>query len=135
MLIKIKQKKKKMVVYTTITINSQFLVAQHKRASSFFRYYLDVRKRRSRDRVSLPVSSFESAETNIDKALPVLLLNRGSGLVGQAIRWVIANEAVGSKFGKKSENEQWIFLSSKEADLRWASFASLDLRTILCAFG
>lgn len=44
--------------------------------------------------------------------------NRGSGLVGQAIRWVIDNETVGSKFGKKSENEQWIFLSSKEADLR-----------------
>ncbi|THV02165.1 NAD(P)-binding protein [Dendrothele bispora CBS 962.96] len=47
----------------------------------------------------------------------VILVTGGSGLVGQAIKHVIENEPVGSRFGKK-ENETWIFASSSEGDLR-----------------
>ena len=42
----------------------------------------------------------------------------GTGLVGEAIRYVVENEPVGSKFGKQSADEQWVFLSSKDGDLR-----------------
>ncbi|KAK7461018.1 hypothetical protein VKT23_008946 [Stygiomarasmius scandens] len=47
----------------------------------------------------------------------VILVTGGSGLVGQAIKYVIENEPAGSRFGKK-ENETWIFASSSEGDLR-----------------
>lgn len=42
----------------------------------------------------------------------------GTGLVGEGIRWVVENEKIGSRFGKKTANEKWIFLSSKDGDLR-----------------
>jgi GDP-L-fucose synthase len=48
----------------------------------------------------------------------VVLVTGGTGLVGSALKYVIENEPVGSKFGKSSENEQWIFLTSKDGDLR-----------------
>ncbi|KAH8917051.1 GDP-L-fucose synthase [Atractiella rhizophila] len=48
----------------------------------------------------------------------VVLVTGGTGLVGQGIKWVIENEPVGSRFGKKTEDEKWIFLSSREGDLR-----------------
>jgi len=38
--------------------------------------------------------------------------------VGQGIKWAIENEPVGSKFGKRTADEKWIFLSSKDGDLR-----------------
>ncbi|ORX33586.1 NAD dependent epimerase/dehydratase family-domain-containing protein, partial [Kockovaella imperatae] len=41
----------------------------------------------------------------------------GSGLVGSAIRHVISTEPEGSTFGQRPD-EEWIFLSSKECDLR-----------------
>lgn len=47
----------------------------------------------------------------------IILVTGGSGLVGQGIRHVVETEPVGSKFGKR-ENEQWIFVGSSEADLR-----------------
>jgi hypothetical protein len=46
----------------------------------------------------------------------VVLVTGGSGLVGKAIEWVVENEA--GRFGKR-ENERWIFLSSKDGDLRY----------------
>jgi GDP-L-fucose synthase len=46
----------------------------------------------------------------------VILVTGGSGLVGEAIKWVIENDT-SERFGKK-ENEKWIFLSSKDGDLR-----------------
>lgn len=46
----------------------------------------------------------------------VILVTGGSGLVGEAVKWVIENET-GERFGKR-ENEKWIFLSSKDGDLR-----------------
>jgi GDP-L-fucose synthase len=52
--------------------------------------------------------------------MAVILVTGGTGLVGKAIEHVINSEAVGSRFGKK-EGETWIFASSKEADLRYAS--------------
>jgi hypothetical protein len=48
----------------------------------------------------------------------VILVTGGTGLVGKAIEYVINNEPVGSRFGRK-EGEKWIFVSSKEADLRF----------------
>lgn len=48
----------------------------------------------------------------------IVLVTGGSGLVGQGIEYVTDNEAVGSKYGKKTEDEQWIFLTSKDGDLR-----------------
>lgn len=41
----------------------------------------------------------------------VILVTGGSGLVGQAIQSVIKTE--------KLPDEEWIFLSSKDADLWW----------------
>lgn len=39
-----------------------------------------------------------------------IMVTGGSGLVGQAIRTVVAEEA--------QPNEHWVFLSSKDGDLR-----------------
>lgn len=47
----------------------------------------------------------------------VILVTGGTGLVGQAIKYVIENEPEGSRFGKKP-GETWIFASSSEGDLR-----------------
>ena len=38
--------------------------------------------------------------------------------MGSAIQYVIAHEPVGSVFGRK-EDEEWVFLSSKDCDLRY----------------
>ncbi|KAI8391218.1 uncharacterized protein BYT42DRAFT_186026 [Radiomyces spectabilis] len=46
----------------------------------------------------------------------VILVTGGSGLVGKAISWVIENDK-SEQFGKK-EGEKWIFLTSKDGDLR-----------------
>ncbi|KAL9558004.1 hypothetical protein MBANPS3_001104 [Mucor bainieri] len=46
----------------------------------------------------------------------VILVTGGSGLVGEAVKWVIENDK-SERYGKK-ENETWIFLSSKDGDLR-----------------
>ncbi|ORY02988.1 epimerase-domain-containing protein [Basidiobolus meristosporus CBS 931.73] len=46
----------------------------------------------------------------------VIIVTGGSGLVGQAIKWVIENDH-SERFGKK-ENEEWVFLTSKDGDLR-----------------
>ncbi|KAG9043574.1 hypothetical protein FS837_009384 [Tulasnella sp. UAMH 9824] len=47
----------------------------------------------------------------------VILVTGGSGLVGQAIKYVIETEPVGSKFGKR-EGETWVFATSKDGDLK-----------------
>ncbi|KAF0484139.1 epimerase-domain-containing protein [Gigaspora margarita] len=47
----------------------------------------------------------------------VILVTGGSGLVGKAIEWVIENDK--GRFGKM-EDEKWIFLTSKDGDLRSA---------------
>lgn len=48
----------------------------------------------------------------------VILVTGGTGLVGEAIKWVIENEK-SERFGKR-EGETWIFLSSKDGDLRYS---------------
>lgn len=48
----------------------------------------------------------------------VCLVTGGTGLVGRALQWVIENEPIGSRYGKRNEAETWIFLSSKDGDLR-----------------
>lgn len=45
----------------------------------------------------------------------VILVTGGSGLVGKAIEWVIEND--NGKYGKQ-EGEKWIFLTSKDGNLR-----------------
>jgi len=47
----------------------------------------------------------------------VILVTGGSGLVGDAIKYIIETEPVGSKFGKK-EGETWIFARSSDGDLK-----------------
>jgi len=47
----------------------------------------------------------------------VILVTGGSGLVGQAIKYVIETEPEGSRFGKKP-GETWIFATSKDGDLK-----------------
>jgi hypothetical protein len=46
----------------------------------------------------------------------VILVTGGSGLVGKAIEWVIENDK-SERYGKK-EGEKWVFLNSKDGDLR-----------------
>jgi len=46
-----------------------------------------------------------------------ILVTGGSGLVGNAIKHVISTEVPGSRFGKH-EGETWIFIGSKDGDLR-----------------
>ncbi|GAA5881103.1 hypothetical protein JCM1840_007102, partial [Sporobolomyces johnsonii] len=48
----------------------------------------------------------------------VILVTGGTGLVGTAIDYTIQHEAVGSRFGKFAEDDKWIYLSSKDGDLR-----------------
>ncbi|KAG9296703.1 hypothetical protein G9A89_001335 [Geosiphon pyriformis] len=45
----------------------------------------------------------------------VIVVTGGSGLVGKAIEWIVGNET--GRFGKQ-EGEHWIFLTSKDGDLR-----------------
>ena len=47
----------------------------------------------------------------------IVLVTGGSGLVGKAIEDVINTELVNSRFGKL-QNETWVFLTSKDGDLR-----------------
>jgi GDP-L-fucose synthase len=50
----------------------------------------------------------------------VVLVTGGTGLVGYAIRHVIESEPVGSRVGRR-EGEAWVFVGSKDADLRLVS--------------
>jgi FlaA1/EpsC-like NDP-sugar epimerase len=43
----------------------------------------------------------------------VIMVTGGTGLVGHAVRVIAESE-------EKRENEQWVFLSSKDGDLRYA---------------
>lgn len=49
--------------------------------------------------------------------MSVILVTGGTGLVGEALKWVIENDK-SERFGKK-EGETWVFLSSKDGDLRY----------------
>ncbi|KAI0050319.1 NAD(P)-binding protein [Auriscalpium vulgare] len=50
-------------------------------------------------------------------SVSVILVTGGTGLVGSAIRRVLETEPVGSRYGRLP-GERWVFLSSKDADLR-----------------
>lgn len=47
----------------------------------------------------------------------VILVTGGSGLIGQAMQYVIATEPEGSRFGKKP-GEKWVFIGSEDGDLK-----------------
>ena len=49
--------------------------------------------------------------------MSVVLVTGGTGLVGSAIKGVIEQEQVGSRFGRR-EDEKWVFIESKDGDLR-----------------
>ena len=66
----------------------------------------------------------------VEKAKSVVLVTGGTGLVGYAIQHIIDTEPVGSRFGRR-EGEAWIFLSSKDADLRFVSFFFLFVHPFL----
>lgn len=51
----------------------------------------------------------------------VVLVTGGLGLLGFAIKHVIDTEPLGSPYGRLSEDEEWIFLSSKDGDLRYVA--------------
>lgn len=58
------------------------------------------------------------ANSNNDDSSPkVILVTGGSGLVGQAVQHIIASGNDDVRFGKR-KGETWIFLTSKEGDLR-----------------
>lgn len=62
-----------------------------------------------------------------------VLVTGGSGLLGKAIQHVLDTEPLGSRFGKKS-GETWVFVSSKDADLRFGLFlvtSERDGRTVI----
>ena len=47
----------------------------------------------------------------------VILVTGGSGLVGKGIEWVLSN--VTDKRFARRPNEHWVFLTSKDGDLRY----------------
>jgi len=49
--------------------------------------------------------------------------------VGRALQHVIDTESIGSRYGKQSADEQWIFLSSKDGDLRCVRTPFLEPRS------
>ena len=49
-----------------------------------------------------------------------VLVTGGTGLVGEGIRYVIENEPANSHFGKR-DGEEWFFIGSSEADLRYVT--------------
>jgi hypothetical protein len=59
----------------------------------------------------------------------VILVTGGSGLVGKAIEWVIENDK-SERYGKK-EGETWIFLTSKDGDLRQV-FKMMGINSYIC---
>jgi hypothetical protein len=66
----------------------------------------------------------------VEQPKSVVLVTGGTGLVGYAIQHVIDTEPVGSRFGRR-EGEAWVFLSSKDADLRFVSCFGLSGRPFL----
>lgn len=51
-----------------------------------------------------------------ERANKKIIVTGGSGMVGQAVKWVIENET-DPRFGGRI-NEEWIFLGSKEGNLK-----------------
>lgn len=49
--------------------------------------------------------------------MSVILVTGGTGLVGKALQHVLETEPEATRFGKRS-GERWVFVNSKEADLR-----------------
>ena len=49
-----------------------------------------------------------------DEEKKIVLVTGGSGMVGKAIRTVLEEE-------EANEKEEWVFLSSKDADLRYVA--------------
>lgn len=52
-----------------------------------------------------------------DSGRKKIIVTGGTGMVGQAIKWVIENES-DPRFGK-CEDEEWIFLGSKDGNLKY----------------
>lgn len=46
-----------------------------------------------------------------------IIVTGGTGMVGQAIKWVIENDN-DARFGKR-DDEEWIFLGSKHGNLKY----------------
>lgn len=51
-----------------------------------------------------------------ERANKKIIVTGGSGMVGQAVKWVVENET-DPLFGGRND-EEWIFLGSKEGNLK-----------------
>src|SRR5216684_2228670 len=60
----------------------------------------------------------------VEQPKSVVLVTGGTGLVGHGIQHIVDTEPVESRFGKR-EGEAWVFLSSKDADLRFVTLQPL----------
>lgn len=69
----------------------------------------------------LVLATVSSSEMSAES---VILVTGGSGLVGKAIEWVIENDQ-SERFGKRP-GEKWVFLTSKDGDLRYGSNLGLQ---------
>ena len=63
-----------------------------------------------------PRPIFQMVQISNQSCNKKIIVTGGTGMVGQAIKWVIENET-DSRFGKQSD-EEWIFLSSKDCNLK-----------------
>ena len=55
-------------------------------------------------------------QLTVDNSRKKIIVTGGTGMVGQAIKWVIENES-DSRFGNR-EDEEWVFLGSKDGNLK-----------------
>ena len=55
-------------------------------------------------------------QVSSEKANKKIIVTGGSGMVGQAVKWVIENEK-DPRFGGR-DDEEWIFLGSKDGNLK-----------------
>ena len=59
---------------------------------------------------------FQMVQAASESASKKIIVTGGSGMVGQAVKWVIENET-DSRFGGRND-EEWIFLGSKDGNLK-----------------
>lgn len=101
-------------------IHKVFASKWHSQDNTSFWYYIfqapTIKDKKYSSRENWDLSSYFLLHQIMSS---VILVTGGSGLVGKAIEWVIENDKT-ERYGKK-EGEQWIFLTSKDGDLRQVS--------------
>ncbi|KAJ3339288.1 GDP-L-fucose synthase [Gonapodya sp. JEL0774] len=73
---------------------------------------------------TIVLQAYRDAANGPSPERKVIMVTGGSGLVGEALRWVIENDT--DKRFRKRDGEEWLFLSSKDGDLMsWDDTARL----------